>query len=185
MKIAFVCGKGGVGKSTLCYLVALSLREAGKSVSLQDVDPQKSTSAWINRERDGITERGGNLTLIDTPPTLNHEGVLQAIREADRVIVPCSPSPACLTALGATSQVVLSLLKPGAKAFFALNMVVPRTHHTSDAPEFLNNLNFGIPLLNTMIVDRQCIQASVLRGWSALDDQAQGNFLKLSLEILS
>jgi chromosome partitioning protein len=185
MNIAFVCGKGGVGKSTLCYLVALSLREAGKTVSLLDVDPQKSASAWIDRKRDGITERGGDLTLVDTPPTLNHEGVLEAIKVADRVIVPCSPSPACLTALGATSEVVRRLLKPGAKAFFVLNMVVPRTHLTLDAPEFLNGQNFGIPLLNTMIVDRQCVQASVLRGWSALDDQAQGNFLKLSLEILS
>ena len=98
MIIAFVNGKGGVGKSSLCFLTALGLREAGMTVSVEDLDPQQSISAWIDTERDGISEKG-EFHLIDTRPAIDNETVHGAISRADRIIMPCtcllytSPSP--------------------------------------------------------------------------------------------
>jgi len=121
MKIAFVNGKGGVGKSTLCFLTALGLREAGKSVSVEDLDPQKSISAWINGDRDGIEKDGGEFALIDTRPAIDDESVHDAISRADRVILPCTPSPGDLTAAKASLAVVKKYRKRRGKVCSSLS----------------------------------------------------------------
>ena len=183
MKIAFVSGKGGVGKSSLCFLTALSLRDAGKEVSVDDRDPQKSVSSWIDLERDGISDGGGEFTLIDTRPSIDHKCVIQAISEADRIVMPCTPSPGDITAARATVEVVLGLMKKGAKAALVLNMVKGGTNFAEDAPDLLKAM--GVPVMNTQIPDRQSIQRAVLLGWRALDSKTQGIIFKLALEILS
>ena len=183
MNIAFVSGKGGVGKSSLCFLTALSLRDAGKAVVVDDRDPQKSVSSWIDGERDGFASGGGEFTLIDTRPAIDHKSVKRAIEEADRIVIPSTPSPGDITAARATVEVVQSLMKKGAKASLVLNMVKANTNFAEDAPALLESL--GIPLMNTRIPDRQSIQRAVLLGWKALDSKTQGTIFKLALEILS
>jgi len=182
MKIAFVNGKGGVGKSTLCFLTALGIREAGKSVTIEDLDPQRSISAWINEERDGIGA-GGEFTLIDTRPAIDDESVHDAISRADRIIMPCTPSPGDLTAARATLDVVKKFKKRGSKIYVALNCVRPGTNFSQDAPEVLEQL--GAPLLNSNIPDRQCIQRAILLGWRAMDADTQARVLKLTIEMIS
>ena len=183
MNIAFVSGKGGAGKSTLCFLTALSLRDAGKAVTVDDRDPQGSVSSWIDVERDGISNGGGEFTLVDTRPAIDHKSVKRAIEEADRIVMPCTPSPGDITAVRATVEVVRGLMKKGAKASLVLNMVKPRTNFAEDAPALLESM--GVPLMNTQIPDRQSIQRAVLLGWGALDSKTQGTIFKLALEILS
>ncbi|MFW8584680.1 ParA family protein [Rhizobium beringeri] len=41
--------KGGVGKSTLCLLIASELAENGASVLIVDADPQQSCRQWVDR----------------------------------------------------------------------------------------------------------------------------------------
>ena len=185
MRIAFVNGKGGVGKSTLCYLVGLALQDAGKRVRIVDRDPQKSISAWIRPERDGITleeTEGVNCTLVDTRPTLDDSTIPETIREATHVVLPCSPSPGDVTTIGATAAVVREFLAPGAKAMIALNMVKAKTILAEDAPELLRE-QIGLPVLKTAIPDRQCIQRAILSGWKGLDPETQTEFFKLALEV--
>ena len=43
-RIAFVNGKGGVGKTTCAMLIAAALQDAGQSISLEDRDPQQSAT---------------------------------------------------------------------------------------------------------------------------------------------
>ena len=43
-RIAFVNGKGGVGKTTCATLIAAALKDAGLAVSIEDRDPQGSAS---------------------------------------------------------------------------------------------------------------------------------------------
>jgi chromosome partitioning protein len=182
MIIAFVNGKGGVGKSSLCYLTALGLREAGKTVSIEDLDPQKSISAWINAERDGITGEG-EFHLIDTRPAIDSESVHDAISRADRIIMPCTPSPGDLSAAKATLDVVNQFKRPEAKVFMALNRVRPGTNFSKEAPEILEAL--GVPLLQNSIPERQSIQKAVLFGWKALDAATQASVFKLTIETVS
>lgn len=177
MNIAVVSGKEGVGKSSLCFLTALSLRAAGKAVVVDDRDPQKSVSSWIDVERDGFAN-GGEFTLIDTRPSIDHKSVKRAIEEADRIVIPSTPSPGDITAARATVEVVQTLMKKGAKASLVLNMVKANTNFAEDAPALLE-------LMNTRIPDRQSIQCAVLLGWKALGSKTQGTIFKLALEILS
>lgn len=182
MIIAFVNGKGGVGKSSLCFLTALGLREAGMTVSVEDLDPQQSISAWIDTERDGISEKG-EFHLIDTRPAIDNETVHGAISRADRIIMPCTPSPGDLTAAKATLNVVNEYKQKDAKVFMALNRVKPGTNFTKDAPDILKSL--GVPLLQNAMPDRQSIQKAVLAGWKAIDPATQAIIFKLTIETIS
>ena len=194
MKIAFVSGKGGVGKSTLCHLTALALANAGKSVSVEDRDPQQSITSWIDPERDGLRlddgskKNGGGagaaeFQLIDTCPFLRDPSVRAAIREADLVVMPCTPSPGDITAARATINLVNEVKRPGARAALVLNKVKAGTMLAQDAPEMLREL--GAPVLATSLADRQPIQKAVLLGWPALDAKLQGEVFKLALELLA
>ena len=183
MTIAFINGKGGVGKSTLCFLVALALGDAGKNVSISDRDPQKSLSAWIKPERDGINgAEHTDCLLIDTRPTLDDSSIKQTIGESSHIVLPCSPSPGDITTIGASVAVVREFMQPHAKAVIALNMVKAKTILAEDAPELLR-AQIGLPVLQTAIPDRQCIQRAILGGWRALDAETQTEVFKLALEI--
>jgi chromosome partitioning protein len=184
MVITYVNGKGGVGKSTFCFLTALGLRQAGKSVSIEDRDPQKSISAWVSAERDGILKNGqGEFHLIDTRPAIDNDSVHEAISIADRIIIPSTPSPGDLSAVKATCDVVNQFKRKGAKVFIGLNCVRPGTNFSQDAPEILSAL--GIPLLQNSLPDRQSVQRAVLLGWKAMDSVTQTAVFKLTLEIVS
>lgn len=182
MVIVFVNGKGGVGKSSLCFLNGLALVQAGKSVCIEDLDPQESITSWIVPERDGF-KKDGEYTLIDTRPVIDDESIHNAIRRADKVIIPASPSPGDLTALRATITVVNEFIKPTSKVFLALNMTKKNTNFTKEAKSNLEPL--GVEILDTAIPDVQDIQRAVLKGWKALDAKSQTIILRQAIEIVS
>ncbi|MEM7012820.1 MAG: ParA family protein [Verrucomicrobiota bacterium] len=183
MTIAFINGKGGVGKSTLCFLVGLALLDAGRAVAVEDLDPQQSITAWIKPERDGLNvSNAPDCVLIDTPPILDHESVKAATERASHIVLPCSPSPGDVTAINGPATIVSEFMKPEANAMIVLNRYKARTILAEDATEVLN-AQIGFPVLQTRIPDRQCIQRAVLGGWDALDAETQTEVFKLALEI--
>ncbi|RYG59052.1 ParA family protein, partial [bacterium] len=76
MNLLFVQGKGGVGKSTLAFLFAITLHKAGKSVQIRDLDPQKSLTAWLADTKGFILDPAGEITIINTPPRIDDPHVL-------------------------------------------------------------------------------------------------------------
>lgn len=50
--ISFVTQKGGTGKSTLAFNVAVAAAEAGETVALFDLDPQGMLTVWGKRRED-------------------------------------------------------------------------------------------------------------------------------------
>jgi len=183
MNIAFINGKGGVGKSTLCYLMALALREAGKSVGINDLDPQKTLSTIIDFEKDGIGEEGDFL-LIDTMPNLQNRDVLDAIKAADRIVIPCTPDPFALPVTISTAEVVKELKRESAKAFVALNQMQAGTRLGVAAPTALRQ-HLAFPILNTEIGYRQSIKRVSAEGWGKLDREVKESVLKLAVEVIS
>lgn len=179
-KIAFVNNKGGVGKSTACFLTALGLGRAGKAVQIEDLDPQKSVTAWIDEERDGIGGKGG-MILIDTRPAVDDETVMDAIARADVIVMPCSPSPGDIIGMKGSIDTVMKLKKRGAKVVVLLNRAKPRTRHTRDAKGLIEGL--GVKVLEVAIPDRECIQDIVTDGWKAMDPATQGTVLEMTIEI--
>ena len=99
--------KGGVGKSTLATHVAGYWASRGHAVMLGDVDRQQSARLWLGLrpaaarpitawdvQRDFIVRppRGTTHVVLDTPAGLRGLQLKDALRLADRVLVPLQPS---------------------------------------------------------------------------------------------
>ena len=182
MKLCFVNGKGGTGKSSVCYLTGLALAQAGKSVGIRDLDPQKSITGWIDQERDGITE-SGEIELIDTRPAIDDRAVTGAIESADVIVVPVSPSPADLGTARATVDVIREHKRKDAAAVLVINRARSHTTFTDNARDVLGVLD--LPIAAAEIPERQCIQRAVLGGWRELDADTKGRFLNLAIELMT
>ena len=61
MNILLCNGKGGTGKTTLSVLLAHALAEAGKTVAVQDRDPQGTATKWLKENE------GGKVRSYDQP----------------------------------------------------------------------------------------------------------------------
>ena len=99
--------KGGSGKTTLATHVAGWLAGKRRPVALQDLDPQRSSAEWLARRpalfprivaappaakaRD-VKEAGADWLVVDTPAGLHGEELREAIRRADVMLVPLTPS---------------------------------------------------------------------------------------------
>jgi cellulose biosynthesis protein BcsQ len=109
-----VCStKGGTGKSTLAVTLATYLASTGCwKVCLMDLDAgQGSASAWarargtnnsgpelvpiksLRADLRRLATRGVDYVFVDSPPTLDDSGVVEAAVEvADYILSPCRPS---------------------------------------------------------------------------------------------
>ncbi len=109
--VAYLNGKGGVGKTTSSFMTAEAARRAGYSVAVLDVDPQGSASDWAERAAEHGTpldfevEDANRRTMapkakramvdylfIDTGP--NDPSIIDAAANlADLVIIPTRTTP--------------------------------------------------------------------------------------------
>lgn len=105
--LAFASRKGGTGKSTLAAHLAVHLHRMTRACLLVDDDPQGSLTLWnelraeyalplktVKRGIAYIVEKaqrnGVKWVLIDTPPNTS-VSVIEAIKAATLVIIPCRP----------------------------------------------------------------------------------------------
>lgn len=108
--IAVLNTKGGVGKTTIATNLAFSLKESGVSVLLVDSDPQGSLRDW-NDASDGevmpvigldrattlknlkksVSKEHDIIVIDGAPQSAELAGV--AVRSADLVLIPVTPSP--------------------------------------------------------------------------------------------
>ena len=101
--------KGGTGKSTVCFNLAVWLRSTGHRATVIDLDPQKTLSdAAALRMEEGIQPsiqvQAGTFPDVTLPEdaeeiiidvgTADLESFKQAIMIADRILIPVTPSQA-------------------------------------------------------------------------------------------
>lgn len=91
--------KGGAGKTTLSINLAGWLAVQGESVSLLDLDRQKSASRWLARRPENLPPihlMGGDekprWLIIDSPAGLHGKNLDHAVKLVSRVLVPIAPS---------------------------------------------------------------------------------------------
>lgn len=109
--IGFIHSKGGVGKTTLSMMTALSLVESGHSVIVCDADPQGSATSWARRAadtdrlpfavvqtpsgkaiREAIDGAQVEYCIIDSPP--GYSEILSAIADViDLALIPTAANP--------------------------------------------------------------------------------------------
>lgn len=186
MNILLCNGKGGTGKTTMAVLLAQALAEAGRHVSVLDLDPQATATAWL-KECDsgkvGKYEPGTeyDAVLIDTPPRL--DTLARSLASCDVAVLVCSPSPADLWTTRDTAAAIRGKLPAQARLRILFNGVQATTMLSRDLPAMAERI--GVQALTSTISRRQCYQHAALLGWKALDTAAREELFKAALELVT
>ena len=153
--------KGGVGKSTLATNVAGYWASRGHAVMLGDVDRQQSARLWLGLrpaaarpitawdvQRDFIVRppRGTTHLVLDTPAGLRGLQLKDALRLADRVLVPLQPS---IFDIYATREFIDELRELKGAAPQRIGLVGMRVDERTLAAEQLRQFthDLGLPVL--------------------------------------
>jgi chromosome partitioning protein len=203
--IALANTKGGVGKSTIAGNLAWALtsREPPSQVLLVDADLQASITKWFDLADSTPFDRMQLTTarvlqqqlprlrmqyqiiLVDCPP-MQSDVTAAAVTQADLGLVPVQPSP--LDMLAYSELVPLLRQAQGFNATlklrFVINQLSPRTVLGSEVKESLADAD--IPLLQTMIHDRQVYRRIVAQGSSVVVENgpARDEMLSLMKDVL-
>jgi chromosome partitioning protein len=157
--------KGGVGKSTVATNLAGYFAAQGERTMLGDLDKQQSALAWLalrapelprieswEVDRDSIARppRGITHVVLDTPAGIHGHQLKDALRVADRVIVPLQPS---IFDIYATQGFLAKLaergvLKESGRVGVLGMRVDVRTRAAEQLKQFVEQL--GLPVLGTL-----------------------------------
>jgi chromosome partitioning protein len=179
-RIAFVNGKGGVGKTTCSMLVAAAFQDSGQSISLDDRDPQQSatTAAAVF----GIpTGQNGTIIVMDTAPTIGHPATTEALRMADLVVLVTTPSPLDLATTAATARRIQAERTGPTRLLF--NLVQTNNRFFDDMTEMAKEIPF--PALKHFLIRRTAYQTAQLYGWRALPKLHREEVIEVAIEIAS
>ena len=154
--------KGGVGKSTIATNLAGYFARRGQRTMLGDLDRQQSSRAWlrlrsttlpvienwdIDADHVARPPRGVSHAVIDTPAGLHGHLLRDALKAADRVIVPLQPSLfdiyATQTFLGRLAE--KGMLKDDGRVGVLGMRVDARTRSAEQLQRFVEGL--GLPVL--------------------------------------
>ena len=188
-----LCGqKGGTGKTTLSFLIAETLSRAGKRVAVRDDDPQKSITQVIEETRaDGKTKielweksRAGefDFVVVDTQPRLDSRVLQEAVREADRLILPLKPSMVDIRATLTAVEMVKANIRAGARAFVLWNMVKQGTRISRELDSLETMI--GLPVLRGQVPERIGFTYATLQGYEAISSEDRELLQRIVLEFI-
>jgi len=176
--------KGGSGKTTLATNIAGWLAGKRQRVGLLDADPQGSSSQWLARRpalfppvagfagdtrRREIKDVAPDWLVVDSPAGLHGDDLRDAVRRADAMVVPVSPSVFDMDATERFLAVVADLkaVRVGGVAIALVAMRVDaRTRSAADLETFLGQ--FDLPLV-THLRDTQVYVYCARDGYSVFD----------------
>jgi len=176
--------KGGSGKTTLATNVAGWLAGKRQRVALSDADPQRSASDWLARRpalfppiggftgdtrKKELKDVGPQWLVVDSPAGLHGEALRDAIRRADVLLVPLTPS---VFDMNATRRFVdqiaeYKVVKEGDLSIGIVGMRVDaRTRAAVELDEFLEGVDFPVV---THLRDTQVYVYCARDGYSVFD----------------
>jgi chromosome partitioning protein len=176
--------KGGSGKTTLATNIAGWLAGKRQRVALLDADPQRSSTQWLARRpalfpsiagfgRDAgkkeLKDVGPQWLVVDSHAGLHGDDLRDAIRRADALVVPVSPSAFDMAATAHFLQAISDYraVREGGVAIALVAMRVDaRTRSAAELDEFLQG--FAFPLV-THLRDTQVYVYCARDGYSVFD----------------
>lgn len=179
--------KGGVGKSTLTFNMALALKNEVK-VCIIDLDLQGSL--WRSRtaldipifsgdEMNGVLKSDFDFIFIDTPPYLN-EKLPELSKLANVIVIPTKTGIYDLLAIDDTINVIKDS-KAEKKALIVFNMVKPNTTLTNEMHEAMEK--YKIPIAKNYISDLVAFTRSAINN-EVTDPKAKSQIENLTREVL-
>lgn len=180
LRIALFNSKGGCGKTTLSWNLAMGLSLRGRTLLL-DIDPQGSTGHWADwaqeggqfalEVRDGSTvidpvEESYRYVVYDCPPQGDGARIGAVLAEADVVLLPVLPSPLDLWASGRSAELLrdLQAQRPALQAYFLLNQVEANSALSRASTAAITEM--GLPVLATQIGRRAIYRSAAVEGLS-------------------
>lgn len=167
-------------------MLAHALAEAGKTVAVQDRDPQRTATKWLKEcesKKVSLYDQAAkyDAVFVDTPPRFD---TLTAVLGACSVaVIVCSPSPADLWTTMDTAEAIRPHLPAKTRLRLLFNGVLNNTILSRELPDMAKRV--GVKALSTTISRRQCYQHAALLGWQALDQAAREEVFKAALEIVT
>jgi chromosome partitioning protein len=153
--------KGGSGKTTLATNVAGWLAGKRRDVVLRDLDPQRSSTEWLQRRpalfpriaglardaKHGHGDTDADWRVVDTPAGLHGDDLRDAVRRADVMLVPLTPSAFDMAA-AAHFLTAVQEMKAIRKGELPLGIVAirvdPRTRSAAELDSFLEYFKFPV-----------------------------------------
>lgn len=181
--------KGGVGKSTLVFNLAVNLRENAK-VCIIDMDAQGSlmnikelseVPIYSNSELKEVMKRDYDFIFIDTPPYLT-DRLSELCKLADVIVIPTKAGVLDLLAIKSTIDIIEQSGNSN-KALIVFNMVKPKTTLTDEIKDQLKD--YEIKISKNMISDLVSFSRSVLVNGVEDHHKAQKQIDNLTKEILT
>ncbi len=160
--------KGGVGKSTLTYNLAVNLKDKAK-VCIVDMDVQGSLSDFKNfspvpvLSPDKLPELKNSdidFVFIDTPPYLSNK-LPELCKLANAIIIPTKAGVFDVLAIRSTIEIVKQSGSEK-KAIIVFNMIKPNTSLTEEIKSQLNEHNLTVA--KTMVSDLVAFSRSALHN---------------------
>ncbi len=177
-RIAFVNGKGGVGKTTCTTLLAAALKSAGQDVSIEDRDPQKSATTAAGTFELAVGG-GAMVVVIDTAPNIQLPETLDAIRTADLVVLVTTPSPLDLATTAATAALIKAHRTGPTRILF--NLVQTNNRFFQELPAIAKELPF--PAFKSFLVRRTPYQTAQLQGWKSIPATLREEVIQVAMEL--
>jgi len=181
--------KGGVGKSTLSFNLAVNLKENAK-VCIIDFDAQGSlyqvrdlseVPIFPEKKLKEIQNSDFDFVFIDTPPYLSNR-LTELCNLADVIIIPTKAGVLDLLAIKSTIDVVEQSGNKN-KAVVVFNMVKPNTTLTDEIKSQLND--YDVRVSKNMISDLVAFSRSVLINGVEDNNKAQKQIDALTKEVLT
>lgn len=188
MLIGVLNQKGGAGKSTAAVHLAHWLQQRGHTVHLVDLDPQGTSSFWLQAsdidvpftflaaDSDVVLERlpaiaaASDFVVVDGPAGLS-DATRAVLLLADLALIPVQPSGADVRSAADAVRLVAQARRirqgmPEARVF--ISRATKGTRLLQEARSVLSQLD-EVPLLNTAISQRQCVADAFGQALSVLD----------------
>ena len=181
--------KGGCGKSTLAFNLAIWLAERGVNPALVDMDPLRTLSDLVAvREEIGAKPRLAPPSTMLPPrgpqPILVDFGAgdlarIDAVaREADLALTPVLPSQADIWATQRYIKLLLAHGKPGARIALFVNRAEARsnareTHETLAALKSMSDTSHGVTALSETLGRRVAYCRSLSEGLGVFEMKGQ------------
>jgi chromosome partitioning protein len=188
--LAVLMQKGGSGKTTTAFNLAVAYALGGFSTVLLDLDPQASACRIADgRGDDGpivqdcaaarlvqaivaAADAGADMCILDTPPKAEHAS-LAAARAADLVIVPIQPTRLDLDALKETAD-ILALAKTPAMVVINRAPPTPNSQVVSQTRGVVME-GFDLPVAATVMHNRIAYQHGMTMGQGVLEYEPGGS----------